>query len=371
MIKRLFNAVSKFKSGNNSTLTNNSNNGKTIYYQNDQEFLDTLRMYLTTEIYRELYYKHSGDYSSLLKEERFIDDLHDNAHKVPYLKQSDRIEEILNHQVLELFENVHSVGGKNSYPPPLKNNSLLYRSMEEKVKRCLLIKETHNQGEPIEHPRGFKLHIKPSIVDHQEAGYGVHVEGTIFPGTVVALYPGHTYDGNILPPQVIMDNDYMIARYDGTVIDGRGWTKKAEELMLKNELHKALGSTGGRHNDLLKFKNPFAIGNFINHPPKGARPNVLAYNYNFKRNFPDHLKPYIPNHIATEDKTFKDDSLFLRSLILVALEPIQDTELFLNYRFNPANKYPSWYSQPDIEEANRRWGEREKLSLRSILMRIK
>ncbi|EFA86563.1 hypothetical protein PPL_00364 [Heterostelium album PN500] len=54
----------------------------------------------------------------------------------------------------------------------------------------------------------------------------------------------------------------------------------------------------------------------------------------------------------------------------VAYQPIKDEELFLNYRFNPANPYPAWYHQPDIEEAKRRWGKLEGFSLRTIASRL-
>lgn len=47
----------------------------------------------------------------------------------------------------------------------------------------------------------------------------------------------------------------------------------------------------------------------------------------------------------------------MHSLITVSTKNIKDEELFLNYRFNPSNKYPDWYQQPDLEEAERRWGK--------------
>jgi hypothetical protein len=48
----------------------------------------------------------------------------------------------------------------------------------------------------------------------------------------------------------------------------------------------------------------------------------------------------------------------MRSVVLIATRRLQDEEIFLNYRYNPANPVPDWYSPVDIEEAKRRWGRR-------------
>ena len=45
----------------------------------------------------------------------------------------------------------------------------------------------------------------------------------------------------------------------------------------------------------------------------------------------------------------------LRTLALVTTRYVEDEELFLNYRLNPANGYPPWYSPVDAEEDARRW----------------
>jgi hypothetical protein len=37
--------------------------------------------------------------------------------------------------------------------------------------------------------------------------------------------------------------------------------------------------------NLLKFRNPFAIANYLNHPPKGGQPNVFCHGYDF----PEHM----------------------------------------------------------------------------------
>ena len=44
-----------------------------------------------------------------------------------------------------------------------------------------------------------------------------------------------------------------------------------------------------------------------------------------------------------------------RGLVLVSSRELRDEELFLNYRLNPRNAYPKWYTPVDVEEDERRW----------------
>ncbi|KYQ93815.1 hypothetical protein DLAC_05212 [Tieghemostelium lacteum] len=334
-----FNIINKFKK---KDLVGNGL--KKQYFQGEQEQIDTFRVFLCSNVYKDHYYgsQESGDMEHLAS--------------VKYGKQKKFVSEIIDSQVVELFEQVHQMGGVCSYPPPLRN--LPYYSLEEKLKRCFEIKKMDVKGMEVQHPRGFKLRVKQSLVDHVEAGYGVHVEGEITPGTVVAFYPGDTYNArSVIPPLVIKDNDYMICRYDGTLIDGRSWNKRADELALQYKYFQETG-TNATPKDLQKYRNPYAIGNFINHPPMGKKPNVISYSYNFSHYFPKELQDFIPNRKVTESKVFKDTTTFQPAMVIIAYEPIKDQELYLNYRFNPVNQpYADWYHQPDVEEAHRRWGE--------------
>ncbi|EGC32328.1 hypothetical protein DICPUDRAFT_81815 [Dictyostelium purpureum] len=345
----------------------NNKNG-IAYLQSDQEMADTFKTFIATETFKSVYYNNEGDFKKFLDNSDNINGILNEAENTKYMKQKESISQVLNTQLLEMYELMHSYGGKNSYPPPLKD--LPYYSMEEKLKRCLSIKETDNRGEPIEHPRGFKIHVKSSTVDHEEAGYGVYIEGEVIPGTVVALYPGDTYDGENIPPSIVRENEYMMSRYDGTIIDGRSWNKKCDELTLKSKMFKEIG-TNVKPTDILCYRNPFAIGNFINHPPADDQPNVIAYAFNYRRGFPDHLVHYIPNRTITENQYFSDNSVIRRGVVLIAFKPIINSELFLNYRFNPDLPYPDWYTQPDLEEAKRRWGERRSISIHSVLNKFK
>ena len=48
-----------------------------------------------------------------------------------------------------------------------------------------------------------------------------------------------------------------------------------------------------------------------------------------------------------------DDGPVLKGLAFVAARELRDEELYLNYRFNPHNGYPSWYTPVDAEEDKR------------------
>jgi len=45
----------------------------------------------------------------------------------------------------------------------------------------------------------------------------------------------------------------------------------------------------------------------------------------------------------------------MRGLVVIAIKPIQDEELFLNYRYNPKLPVPDWYVPVDKHEAYARW----------------
>jgi hypothetical protein len=96
--------------------------------------------------------------------------------------------------------------------------------------------------------------------------------------------------------------------------------------------------------------NPFAVGQLVNHPPAGVRPNVTPFSFQW----PDSLaRARLPNAahggvwyvdpISNEPvRLSRDTAVPLLGMILVALRPIVDEELFLDYGLTPP--YPRWYS---------------------------
>ena len=73
-------------------------------------------------------------------------------------------------------------------------------------------------------------------------------------------------------PNVSRENDFLLARYDNTIIDARPWGRGqggSREVWVQHQspLDCALNLVEGRH--------PLACGHYINHPPKGGTPNVM------------------------------------------------------------------------------------------------
>jgi hypothetical protein len=267
-------------------------------------------------------------------------------------------------QMRVLMSAVVSMGGQDAYPMPKKKKqkqedeksksssssggSLLERTLDYKG-RDLDIEER-----PVAHPsEGWRMRVARSGIAHRAAGLGVVVEGFVAAGTLLCVYPGQvwwpgTYAG---PP----DNEYAIARYDGVVLDALDWDAKARAAAL---LQHARAQAGVSERAALadeRFRNPFALGSFVNHPPPGALPNVMQVPFDFPKD-----QRFVPHEIASPKRPIYMLDSFLEttpSLLLIASRNLRDEELFLNYRFNPALPYPDWYVQPDLEEATRRWAK--------------
>ena len=134
-----------------------------------------------------------------------------------------------------------------------------------------------------------------------------------------------------------------------------------EASLEQHALSQGLGAREVRRAADACFRNPFAIGSFVNHPPPGVLPNVLAVPFEFRRN-----AAFVPHRVASSRRPLHlldDFAETVPSLVLIAARNVADEELFLNYRLNPALPYPDWYWQPDPEEAQRRWARHSFFSL--------
>ncbi|KAG6542768.1 hypothetical protein Mapa_015845 [Marchantia paleacea] len=259
---------------------------------------------------------------------------------------------------------------------------------------------------------GYSLEAKQSEIDHVEAGEGLFIRGRAEPGTVVSMYPGVIYAPSqyrYMPgyPRVDTGNPYLIARYDGLILDGKSWGRGGDqrewwEGANSHELdppelstdksfdHSKAGYgrqriwesvTGAQRHDvpiqgaILERRNPLAFGHFANHPPKDKKPNVMICSYSAPVSNPL-LRPYIPNvFVGLEEQQMErrgllwikegrsDDDDFdgkqgrpeIRTLVLVATRALQDEELLLNYRLSSYMRRPGWYHAVDEEEDRRRW----------------
>lgn len=93
----------------------------------------------------------------------------------------------------------------------------------------------------------------------------------------------------------------------------------------------------------------------VNHPPPGNKPNIMPFNYDVMRNFPSDLMYLLPNRYFKEPGILFKTAAVMRTIAFVATEDIHDEELFVNYRMNPSNDLPDWYSPVDLEQDKRRW----------------
>ncbi|EDO39115.1 predicted protein [Nematostella vectensis] len=137
-----------------------------------------------------------------------------------------------------------------------------------------------------ESKQSFSLSIKPSTIQHPEAGEGVFLDGSAVPGTVVMFHPGLVY----LPPYIRKmpnypwidkDNTYLMSRYDGCIVDPKG---------LDTDIQRSDGTM---------VAHPLAAGHKVNHAPPGTKPNILPFSYDFAKTFPEELLRLVPNKYVT------------------------------------------------------------------------
>ena len=214
---------------------------------------------------------------------------------------------------------------------------------------------------------GFAPTIKPSGITHMAAGNGVWVDGTARVGQVVAMFPGASYHPRYqkkIPgyPNIGRSADFLMSRFDGYIVDSRGWkqTKVEEDPLNTAEGGDGSGSIDGcrKHTFVgLEGRNPLACGHMINHPPKYSSPNVIAAAFDFEH-ITEGLRRYVP--IAMYD--ISEDIVVCASssvsgIAFVALRDIEDEEIYVNYRLNPSvfGGLPKWYEPVDEHEDQRRW----------------
>lgn len=271
-----------------------------------------------------------------------------------------------------VFESTNGAGVPNVYPPelpsmltprPLPTGEAvrLHRqppSTTFESKRAAAV-ETRSH----EHPDGFRLVVKRSSIAHDEAGYGVFVEGKARVGQLVAIYPGLVVAPPEFSPAIVNQNDYLISFYSGWIIDGREWFRRGSNF---DERVTSLVESGiavpTAHAATLRYRNPIGVGSLVNHVPTNVEPNVAFCELEMASNaLTPQAAALVPNDVLAPTNVMsrfvwhEADGGKQRTIALIALRDIVDGELFLNYRLNPAHAYPEWFWQPDEESATRRW----------------
>lgn len=208
----------------------------------------------------------------------------------------------------------------------------------------------------------FRLERATSTIAHALAGDGVVLRGQAEAGTVLGFYPGTVYPPMEIAkmpnyPQVDKDNDYLMCRYDGSIVDSKGWMAP---LPPREPARPPVATTRTGLGSVVAHRNPLALAHIVNHPPAGQAPNVMWCAFDFLRSStPQAHVPFIPNiynrPLPRVLSTVGLDVL-QQSIVLVATAPVRDgSELFLNYRYNPRVKAPAWYVPVDADEDARRW----------------
>ena len=96
---------------------------------------------------------------------------------------------------------------------------------------------------------GFACQVAPSGAG-PGSGDGLFVRGEVNPGEIVAFYPGLVYDlENVrhIPgyPKVSDGNEYLIARYDGSVVDANPWGSGGDLVAVDSECLSLLARRNG------------------------------------------------------------------------------------------------------------------------------
>ena len=224
----------------------------------------------------------------------------------------------------------------------------------------------------LEARHGHALWIGPSQAPTPEHTAGVYLRGRAAPGTVVALYAGVVYNGEMLrrPGDAgHLGNPALkriiIPRFDEALIDA---TPGALEAAARRGNGSGCGCTD----------NPYALGIHVRHPPRGLLPNTMRIQVDFCGDeggsgallpFPRHLRPYIPNawgadvNVGQQLYGALDASagVWMKGMALLATRPLWDEELFVDAALNPNSVtggqrlLPEWYTQLDATANARIW----------------
>ena len=191
-------------------------------------------------------------------------------------------------------------------------------------------------------PRSWRLEVASSSC--ADAGLGVFLRGHCPDGTAVALYPGVAYLADDLPVMhklILPGNSYVLARRDGVLLDGNmsGASRQIFDTAVQRDLIRA-----GRGQQADVLQHELAVGNMVNHPPAGMRPNVSAAPLDLWETEHAELIRHIP---TVNFRPPSGGAPSKQTAVLVAKRVLRDEELLLNYRFNPRGPLEKWYTPVD------------------------
>ena len=235
----------------------------------------------------------------------------------------------LQSQLVDMFQHIHD------------NNAVI----DDVESKKLRLKNVKIDKKKLSDLIGFELEVKPSTVVN--AGDGVFVkEGSILPGQVIALFPGHVHLAEFTKRKehiesLLPDDNFMLMmRKDNIIIDSR---------------------------QLVHNRNSYAIAHKVNHPPPSIFPNALQLPFNFSSDpldisedvFPHPLRYLVPNRYSKEPSFFgsPDRSAFMHTMLLLSTKHLSvGDEVFMDYRLKVDENsqhnasLPAWYTPTSLNK---------------------
>lgn len=161
---------------------------------------------------------------------------------------------------------------------------------------------------------GFILKVKPSSLQHIDSGRGVYIDGKVPAGTFLGFVPGHFYQ------------------------DFKKFSQHPDRLRLKQYLHfptdciidlARVSCWPCEHELDGSFRNPYALGEIVNHPAPRTSANICFQQIVIPKGF---FPSYHLNYLPVERPT---DSRKLTSIPAVGMFSLRELrpneELFVNY----------------------------------------
>ena len=259
-----------------------------------QEEADLHRLYVLTSFYR-----REGDGAAL------VDAVMEEGKHLGYDELKAEVSSNLTDQILRACAAVRDAVVAAAAAPPARRSTALADATVSTL--------------------GFACRVAPSGAG-PNSGDGLFIRGAVDPGEIVALYPGVVYGLDALRhmpgyPEVALRNPYLMARYDGSVVDANPWgrggpvvaqtsphpshpdtteghgrwpgppidsesSESSEskssssrgwlEDAIRPELDAATLAACAEAASAVERDHPLALAHFANHPPRGIDPNVVV-----------------------------------------------------------------------------------------------
>lgn len=205
---------------------------------------------------------------------------------------------------------------------------------------------------------GFRLVLKKSRIEHEDAGDGVfiHCENFrfILPGTLLGFYPGMIYNKSKKTPEPSVNSTLpFLKRPNGTWVDPNFKIPYPFNQLLSYSTWKQNEEISQKLRGMQDFNynliapallNPLALGDKINHPPPDISPNVKFIDIEIPHSFfPSDFIRYFPNVLNEDSKTLKLTG------VVSTTEIKHKEELYIDYieeDMIPQTFRPDWLLSP-------------------------